>query len=146
MAAQRSRATVPSLVGGSASAALCSWDVVSPGQAPWAEVLPIDRAHPILRFNPYILHGYRCNLRLWHCLRSLACLHNESCNCISHFVALIYFATVAWRFYKEGAYANLMQVQKPSIHRALPFFHLLTRLRLYPPAPAWHSASPTTPS
>jgi hypothetical protein len=108
MAVRRAQATPPSATGGSAS--VSSWDVVSPGQAPWAVVLPIDEAHPTLRFNPHILHGYRCNLRLWHCARSMLFLHNESCNCLSHLVALVYFSTLAWRFYQAGAYPNLIQV------------------------------------
>ncbi len=109
MAVQR-KATVPSSLGGGASSPASSWDVVSPGDAPWAVTLPIELAHPVLRFNPYILHGYRCNLRLWHCVRSLAFLHNETCNCLTHVAALIYFTAVAWRLYNEGAYANLIQV------------------------------------
>ncbi len=100
----------PPANGGGASAQCNSWDVVSPGKAPWTVLLPIDRAHPILRFNRFILYGYRCNLRLWHCVRSMAVLHNETCNCLTHFAALLYFMAVAWRFYKEGAYAGLIQV------------------------------------
>jgi hypothetical protein len=107
MAVLRAKAPSPPAVASNAFAA-ASWDIVSPGKAPWTVLLPIDRAHPILRFNPYILHGYRCNLRLWHCVRSMAFLHNESCNSLSHFAALIYFSTVAVRFYNEGAYANLL--------------------------------------
>lgn len=96
-----------------------SWDIESPGKAPWKVLLPIDQAHPILRFNPYILHGYRCNLRLWHCVRSMAFLHNESCNSMSHFFAFIYFSSIALRFYKEGAYPNLLQVSSRA--RIRPF-------------------------
>ena len=97
MAVLRAKAPSPS-VGSVAAAPANSWDIVSPGKTPWSVLLPIEQAHPILRFNPYILHGYRCNLRLWHFLRSMAFLHNESFNSIRHFAAFFYFSAFPLRF------------------------------------------------
>ncbi len=120
MAARRAKARAsPSTSVGAAAPAHIS-DIVSPGEAPWALLLPIDQAHPILRFNPYILHGYRCNLRLWHCVRSMAFLHNETCNVASHFAALLYFAAVTCRLYSQGSYVILIQVRSSHLKPSLP--------------------------
>ncbi|KPL97246.1 progestin and adipoQ receptor-like protein [Sarcoptes scabiei] len=51
----------------------------------------LDAMPDYLRFNPWILSGYRsANLTTYGCLCSIVSLHNETINIITHLVPLIY--------------------------------------------------------
>ena len=44
----------------------------------------VESCPPWLRFNKYILDGYRCHLSTDQCVESLFYIHNETVNIYSH--------------------------------------------------------------
>ena len=65
-------------------------------------LLKITEVPSYLRFNPWILKGYRSpELSTMECLKSMLYLHNETINILSHTIPLIYcmafFSSMVWR-------------------------------------------------
>lgn len=64
-----------------------------------------------LRFNPFILEGYRSNLNFKQCLLSLFYLHNESTNIYSHGKVLfndLFFLIFVFRIQFISIYSNII--------------------------------------
>ncbi|RWS14955.1 progestin and adipoQ receptor family member 4-like protein [Dinothrombium tinctorium] len=69
-----------------------------------------------LRFNPYVLSGYRKpNLTFWQCIRSLGYIHNETVNILSHGIPLLFFLVYIPRNIPWNEIA----------HPLLAYFHIL---------------------
>uniref|UniRef100_A0A6B2LCN1 Uncharacterized protein n=1 Tax=Arcella intermedia TaxID=1963864 RepID=A0A6B2LCN1_9EUKA len=53
--------------------------------------MPFYKAPHFLTFNPFILTGYRQNLSMKDCLRSVFCIHNETGNIWTHLLGALMF-------------------------------------------------------
>lgn len=60
-------------------------------------LLSLAEVQPHLRGNPWITHGYRDQLDLYQCWRSLFAIHNETLNIWSHLLGTLYFAGLSGR-------------------------------------------------
>jgi adiponectin receptor len=67
------------------------------GEGKPRRLLSLAEVQPHLRGNPWITHGYRDQLTLYECWRSLFALHNETLNIWSHLLGTVYFLVLAWR-------------------------------------------------
>lgn len=82
-----------SLLSSGSAAALVVWKPMPPAVVPdpndHRRLLPIHAVPPYLRFNKYILGGYRRLLTPAQCLGSLCWVHNESGNAYTHLVPVV---------------------------------------------------------
>jgi predicted membrane channel-forming protein YqfA (hemolysin III family) len=77
-----------------------------------------------LRFNPYILKGYRPLLTTKECLKSLLYFHNETFNIYSHLFAFMYFtasSSIYNSVWNEGCYHVRVFVVISFLVSTLPF-------------------------
>jgi len=56
----------------------------------------IDQMPPHLRFNKYILSGYRPLSDFWTCMKSIGSFHNETLNIVTHLIPIVY-VVLWWR-------------------------------------------------
>ena len=66
---------------------------------PGRRLLKISEVQDYLRHNPHIWTGYRANLDLANCFRSVFSLHNESVNIWTHLAGFFVFAALLTRDY-----------------------------------------------
>lgn len=87
--------------------------------------LTIDEVPPWLQFNKFILTGYRPQLSVLGCLRTLFTWHNESINVWSHLVPAMCLIYLNWHSPHEAIFFRLAMLSFLFIFSASSCYHLL---------------------